>query len=229
MYYCIYYVLSIKPGTCAWGVYKTHRLYLLLSPIKVAFKITNCVVCVKLTGVNCVRCIMAYFHCRTWIRIRTRIRTPSPVVTLYYAELFPLFWIWIRIPVQMVSQMVTVPILGTEICPWNRDPFYYISIRGSESEYKPVGKFCIVQESVSVSESESVSSSGNRPLSCSFPFTTPIGHTVIPDTVEYVIGLFVCKLCENGRAKPRFYGQVVFNKLSNYLTVMGMTSQIELL
>ena len=60
--------------------------------------------------------------------------------------------------------MVTVPILGTEICPWDRDPFYYISIRGSESEPEPVEKFCIVQESVSVSESESVSDSGNRPL-----------------------------------------------------------------
>ena len=162
---------------------------------------------------------MAYFHCRTWIRIR--IRTPSPVVTLYYAELFPLVWIRIRIPVWMVSQMVTVPILGREICPWNRYSFYYISIRGSESEYEPVEKFCIVQEAVSVSESESVSGSGNRPLSCSFPFTTPIGHTVIPDTVEYVIGLFVRELCENGRAKPRLYGQVVFTKLSNYLTLRG--------
>ena len=36
-----------------------------------------------------------------------------------------------------------------------------ISIRGSESESEPVEKFCIVQESVSVSESES--GSGNKP------------------------------------------------------------------
>ena len=49
------------------------------------------------------------------------------VVTLYYAELFSLVRIRIQIPVRMVSQMVT---------EWDRCPsqFYYISVRGSESE-----------------------------------------------------------------------------------------------
>ena len=57
---------------------------------------------------------MAHFHQRrrTWIRIQ--------IVTLYYAQLFPLVWIRIRIPVWIVSQMVTVPILGTDLSP--RDP-----------------------------------------------------------------------------------------------------------
>ena len=107
---------------------------------------------------------MAYFHCQT--RIRIRIRTPSPMVTLYYAELCPLVRIWIQIPVRMASQMVTVPMLGTDLHPRDRSPsqFYYISIRGLESKSEPVEKFCIVQESVSVSESESVSGSGNKPL-----------------------------------------------------------------
>ena len=42
--------------------------------------------------------------------------------------------------------------------------FYYISIRGSESESEPVEKSCIVQESESESQSESDSGSGNKPL-----------------------------------------------------------------
>ena len=59
--------------------------------------------------------IMAYFQQRR----RTRIRTPFPMVTLYYAELFPLVQIWIQIPVRRVSQMVTVPILGTDLHPYS--------------------------------------------------------------------------------------------------------------
>ena len=42
-------------------------------------------------------------------------------------------------------------------------PITYISIRGSESESEPVEKFCIVQESISESGSESDSGSGNKP------------------------------------------------------------------
>ena len=42
-------------------------------------------------------------------------------------------------------------------------PITYISVRGSVSESKPVEKSCIVQESMSVSESESTSGSGNKP------------------------------------------------------------------
>ena len=66
----------------------------------------------------------------------------------------------------MVSRMVTIPILGTDLHPRDRSPsqFYYISIRGSESESKPVEKSCILQESESESKSESDSGSGNKPL-----------------------------------------------------------------
>ena len=73
---------------------------------------------------------MAYFHqrrrtqIRTRIRtrIQTRIRTPFPMVTLvtlYCAGLFPLVRIRIQIPVQRVSQMVTVPILGMDLHPYS--------------------------------------------------------------------------------------------------------------
>ena len=60
--------------------------------------------------------VMAYFH----QRIRTRIPIPNPIVTLYYAQLFPLVQIRIWIPVWIVSQMVTVPILGTDLYPRDR-------------------------------------------------------------------------------------------------------------
>ena len=59
---------------------------------------------------------MAHFHQQR----RTRIQIPNPIVTLYYGQLFPLVQIWIQIPVHIVSQMVTVPILGTDLRP--RDP-----------------------------------------------------------------------------------------------------------
>ena len=63
---------------------------------------------------------MAHLHQRRQTLIQIRIRTPNPIVTLYYAQLFPLVQIWIQIPVWRVSQMVTVPILGTDLRP--RDP-----------------------------------------------------------------------------------------------------------
>ena len=63
---------------------------------------------------------MAYSHCQTQIRTRTRTRIPNPMGTLYYVEIFTLVQIQIRIPVQRVSQIVTVPILGTDICPGDR-------------------------------------------------------------------------------------------------------------
>ena len=56
--------------------------------------------------------ILAYSHCR--IRTQTRIQTPNPIATQYYSELFTL----VQTPTQMVSQMVTVPILGTDLCPY---------------------------------------------------------------------------------------------------------------
>ena len=82
--------------------------------------------------------IMAYFH----QRIRIRIRIPNPIVTLYYAQLFPLVGIWIQIPVWIVSRVVTVPILGTDLHPQGQIfiPIPYIWIRGSESESEPVEK-----------------------------------------------------------------------------------------
>ena len=61
---------------------------------------------------------MAYFHQRRQTRIRIWI--PNPIVTLYYAQPFPLVQIRIQIPVWIVSWMATVPILGTDLCA--RDP-----------------------------------------------------------------------------------------------------------
>ena len=55
---------------------------------------------------------MAHFHQRRLTR--------NPIITLYYAQLFPLVQIRIQIPVQIVSLMITVPILGMDLRP--RDP-----------------------------------------------------------------------------------------------------------
>ena len=44
----------------------------------------------------------------------------KPYHYIYYAQLFPLVHIWI--PVQIVSQMVTVPILGMDLCPRDSNP-----------------------------------------------------------------------------------------------------------
>ena len=66
--------------------------------------------------------VMAYFHQRRRTLIRTRIQTPFPMATLYYAGLFPLVRIRIQIPVWRVSQMVTVPILGRDLHPRDRSP-----------------------------------------------------------------------------------------------------------
>ena len=69
-----------------------------------------------------------------------------------YTELFPL--VQIRIPVQRVSRMVTVPILGTDLHP------YSIHLnRGIRVQIWTSVKTCIVQESVSESESRG----GNKP------------------------------------------------------------------
>ena len=50
---------------------------------------------------------------------QTRIRTliSNQMGTLYYAEVFTLVRIWIQIPTQMVSRMVTVPILEMDVHP----------------------------------------------------------------------------------------------------------------
>ena len=66
------------------------------------------------------RGLMAHFHQQRRTRIQIQIQIPNPIVTLYYTQLFPLVWIRIRIPVWIVSQMVTVPILGMDLRP--RDP-----------------------------------------------------------------------------------------------------------
>ena len=100
---------------------------------------------------------MAYFH--QWKR--TQIRTPFPMLRLYYAELFPLVQIRIWIPVWRVSQMVTVPILGTDLHPKDRSlSLFYTFESGDQSLNPNQWKSCIVQESVSESESDG----GNRPL-----------------------------------------------------------------
>ena len=75
--------------------------------------------------------LMAYFH----QRIRTRF--PNPIVTLYYTQLFPLVRIWIWIPVWIVSQMVTVPILGTDLCPRGRSPSLFHTFESGDQSLNP--------------------------------------------------------------------------------------------
>ena len=67
---------------------------------------------------------------------------PNLIDTLYYAQLFPLVWRWRQRWRQRLFLMVTVPILGMDLCPRDRSPsqFYYILIRGLESVSIPVEK-----------------------------------------------------------------------------------------
>ena len=65
-----------------------------------------------------IKSFIAHFH--QWKQTWIRIQIPNPIITLYYAQLFPLVRIQIWIPVWIVSQMVTVPILGADLHP--RDP-----------------------------------------------------------------------------------------------------------
>ena len=51
------------------------------------------------------------FHCQTRIQTWIRTRIPNPMNTLYYAELFPLH------EFGSLSLIVTVPILGMDLCP----------------------------------------------------------------------------------------------------------------
>ena len=71
----------------------------------------------------------------------------KPDGTLYYAEVFTLVPIQIQIHTQMISGMVTVPILGTDVHPKDRylSQFYFISIRGSKSESESMRNICILQ------------------------------------------------------------------------------------
>ena len=85
---------------------------------------------------------MAYFQQRRQRRRRIPVWTVSLIVTLYYAELFPLVWRWRQRRRQRLFLMVTVPILGTDLRPRDRSlsQFYYILIRGLESISVPVEK-----------------------------------------------------------------------------------------
>ena len=77
--------------------------------------------------------LMAYFH----QRIRTWIQIPNPIVTLYYAQLFPLVRIRIQIPVQIVSRMVTVPILGMDLHPRDRSPSLFHTFESGDQSPNP--------------------------------------------------------------------------------------------
>ena len=72
---------------------------------------------------------MAYSHCRT--------RIPNPMVTLYYVEIFTLVQIRIQIPIWGVSQIVTVPILGTDICPGDRSPSLFHTFQSGDQSLDP--------------------------------------------------------------------------------------------
>ena len=72
---------------------------------------------------------MAHFHQWRWIRIWNQI--PNPIITLYYAELFPQVQIQIRIPVWIISQMVTVPIFR-DASPSHGSKSESVSVGGNE-------------------------------------------------------------------------------------------------
>ena len=78
--------------------------------------------------------LMAYFHQRRQRRRRIPVRRVSLIVTLYYAELFPLVRRWRLFPI------ITVPILGMDLRPRDSSPsqFYYMLIRGLEYVSVPV-------------------------------------------------------------------------------------------
>ena len=93
--------------------------------------------------------VMAYLHYRT--------RTPNPMGTVKpngYTAPCTSFHIGLDPDLDPYSDGFL-----NVYCAHFRDgcpsQFYYISIRGSESESEPMGNFCIVQESESESESES--------------------------------------------------------------------------
>ena len=80
---------------------------------------------------------MAHFHQRRRTRIQIRIQIPNPIITLYYAQLFPLVQIQIRIPVQIVSRMVTVPILGTDLHPRDRSLSLFHTFESGDQSPNP--------------------------------------------------------------------------------------------
>ena len=88
--------------------------------------------------------VMTYFHQRRqrWRQIPVQRISLHYIITLDYAEHFPLVHRWRQRWRQRLSLMVTLPILGTDLCPRDRSPsqFYYILIRGLESISVPVEK-----------------------------------------------------------------------------------------
>ena len=88
--------------------------------------------------------LMAYFHQRRQRQRQIPVRRVSLIITLYYAELFPLVQRWRQRQRQRqrLSLMVTVPILGMDLCPRDRSlsQFYYIFVRGLESISVPAEK-----------------------------------------------------------------------------------------
>ena len=81
--------------------------------------------------------VLAYSHCWTRTRIRTRTRIPNPMGTLYYVEMFTLVQIQIWIPVRRVSQIITVPILGTDIRPGDRCPSLFHTFESADQSPDP--------------------------------------------------------------------------------------------
>ena len=63
---------------------------------------------------------MALSHCRTRTRTRTgiRIRRVFPLATVVTCQMFTLHGSGLGLGFGSLSRMATVPILGTDICPW---------------------------------------------------------------------------------------------------------------
>ena len=82
---------------------------------------------------------------------------PNPIITLYYAQLFPLVQIQIQIPVRRVSRMVSVPILGTDLRPRDPNPSPLVEMshkcRSGQCEHLHTILFVLVSVYASVSVS----------------------------------------------------------------------------
>ena len=73
---------------------------------------------------------MAHFHQRRRTRIRNQIRTQNPIVTLYYAQLFPLVQIRIQMPIRSFPNGYCTHFRDGSLCQASESEF--VSVGGNE-------------------------------------------------------------------------------------------------
>ena len=149
---------------------------------------------------------MAYFH----QRIRTRIRIPNPIVTLYYAQLFPLVGIRIQIPVQIASRMVTVPILVTDLHPRDRSPSLFHTFESGDqspnpNQWKIPAQYRNPNPSVEISHYSVLTCAVSSMFSCTYctdpssaictPTPIPWASSPAPDSWSAPARSAPCRIC----------------------------------